>query len=148
MKQLKSKLWVKVTALLLLAVFAVAAVFCGIGTVLLTMENSYLDDGEALRRSANESILRSEIDDVVVFYEDALEMEHQGDNGEYRSFFAERYDIRNTNLRVTIQALGWRGDGSGRYLPLRDDISSVAYWYSDNLEDDCDEFDLENIELT
>ena len=31
------------------------------------------------------------------------------------------------NLKVTIQALGWR-DG-GRYLPLQDDISAVAYWY-------------------
>ena len=31
------------------------------------------------------------------------------------------------DLRVTIQALGWRKDG--RYLPLQDDICSVAYWY-------------------
>jgi len=31
------------------------------------------------------------------------------------------------NLKVTIQALGWR-DG-GRYLPLQDDIASVVYWY-------------------
>ncbi len=31
------------------------------------------------------------------------------------------------DLRVTIQALGWRGDG--RYLPLQDDIASVAFWY-------------------
>ena len=31
------------------------------------------------------------------------------------------------DLRVTIQALGWRsGD---RYLPLQDDIASVVYWY-------------------
>ncbi|MBE7044143.1 MAG: DUF2961 domain-containing protein [Ruminococcaceae bacterium] len=31
------------------------------------------------------------------------------------------------DLKVTIQAIGWRsGD---RYLPLQDDISSVAYWY-------------------
>ncbi|MCY2952810.1 MAG: DUF2961 domain-containing protein [Planctomycetota bacterium] len=30
-------------------------------------------------------------------------------------------------LRVTIQALGWRS--GGRYLPMQDDISSVAYWY-------------------
>lgn len=30
-------------------------------------------------------------------------------------------------MRVTIQALGWRS--GGRYLPLQDDISSVAYWY-------------------
>ena len=35
------------------------------------------------------------------------------------------------DLRVTIQALGWRdgGDGPRRYLPLQDDISSVAFWY-------------------
>jgi hypothetical protein len=31
------------------------------------------------------------------------------------------------DLRVTIQALGWQT--GGRYLPLQDDISSVAYWY-------------------
>ncbi len=30
------------------------------------------------------------------------------------------------NLKVTIQALGWQGP---RYLPLQDDIASVAYWY-------------------
>jgi len=38
------------------------------------------------------------------------------------------------DLRVTIQALGWRNDG--RYLPLQDDISSVAYWYSDHPGDE------------
>jgi hypothetical protein len=31
------------------------------------------------------------------------------------------------NLRVTIQALGWRA--GGRYLPLQDDISSTVFWY-------------------
>ena len=31
------------------------------------------------------------------------------------------------DLRVTIQALGWRSNG--RYLPLRDDIASAAFWY-------------------
>ena len=31
------------------------------------------------------------------------------------------------DLRVTIQALGWTRDG--RYLPLQDDIASVAFWY-------------------
>jgi len=31
------------------------------------------------------------------------------------------------DLKVTIQALGWRS--GWRYLPLQDDISSVAYWY-------------------
>jgi len=31
------------------------------------------------------------------------------------------------DLRVTIQALGWRS--GRRYLPLQDDIASVAFWY-------------------
>jgi hypothetical protein len=32
-----------------------------------------------------------------------------------------------SDLRVTMQALGWRKNE--RYLPLQDDIASVAYWY-------------------
>ena len=31
------------------------------------------------------------------------------------------------DLKVTIQALGWRS--GGRYLPLQDDIASTAFWY-------------------
>lgn len=31
------------------------------------------------------------------------------------------------DIKVTIQALGWRN--GKRYLPLQDDIASVAYWY-------------------
>ena len=33
----------------------------------------------------------------------------------------------DSDLRVTIHALGWRQDR--RYMPLTDDIASVAYWY-------------------
>jgi len=32
-----------------------------------------------------------------------------------------------TGLRVTMQALGWRR--GPRYLPLHDDIATVAFWY-------------------
>lgn len=81
--------------------------------------------------------------------------------GEYKEFttpYAGMYKVRHTDgiyrsqryfnmyrwhitdpiyfkedLKVTIQALGWRSEG--RYLPLQDDISSVAYWYSDTLDD-------------
>ena len=35
------------------------------------------------------------------------------------------------DLKVTIQALGWRNQH--RYLQLRDDISSVAFWYQDSI---------------
>jgi hypothetical protein len=33
----------------------------------------------------------------------------------------------DSDLRITIQAIGWYEDG--RYRPLTDDIASVAYWY-------------------
>lgn len=60
-----------------------------------------------------------------------------GTDGTYKSqrrFSMYRWHITDPvyfqeNLRVTIQALGWRS--GGRYLPLQDDISSVAYWYQD-----------------
>lgn len=51
----------------------------------------------------------------------------------YRWHIVDPIYFKN-DLRVTIQAIGWRsGD---RYLPLQDDISSVAYWYSDTLDDE------------
>ena len=33
----------------------------------------------------------------------------------------------DSDLKVTMQAIGWRSEG--RFLPLQDDICSVAYWY-------------------
>lgn len=35
------------------------------------------------------------------------------------------------DIKVTIQALGWRN--LSKYLPLQDDISSVAFWYQDSI---------------
>jgi len=46
--------------------------------------------------------------------------------GLYRWHITDPVRFEN-DLRVTIQALGWKENG--RYLPLKDDIASVAYWY-------------------
>jgi hypothetical protein len=46
--------------------------------------------------------------------------------GLYRWHIPDPIRFEN-DLRVTIQALGWRS--GGRYLPLQDDVASVAYWY-------------------
>jgi hypothetical protein len=56
-------------------------------------------------------------------------------DGRYRSqqrFGMYRWHIPDPirferDLRVTVQALGWRS--GPRYLPLQDDLASVAYWY-------------------
>lgn len=39
--------------------------------------------------------------------------------------------IFKKDIKITMQALGWRS--GKRYLPLQDDISSVAYWYQDSI---------------
>lgn len=46
--------------------------------------------------------------------------------GMYRWHIMDPIRFRS-RIRVTIQALGWRS--GGRYLPLQDDIASVAFWY-------------------
>lgn len=46
--------------------------------------------------------------------------------GQYRWHITDpiRFD---SDLRVMIQSIGW--DSTGHYLPLQDDLASVAYWY-------------------
>lgn len=46
--------------------------------------------------------------------------------GLYRWHITDPVRFRE-DIRVTMQALGWRS--GRRYLPLQDDISSVAFWY-------------------
>ena len=46
--------------------------------------------------------------------------------GLYRWHLTDPIRFR-TDLRVTMQALGWRP--GWRYLQLQDDIATVAYWY-------------------
>lgn len=46
--------------------------------------------------------------------------------GQYRWHITDPVRFEK-DLRVTIQSLGWQSEG--RYLPLEDDLASVAYWY-------------------
>ena len=62
----------------------------------------------------------------VVHPDDNVIRKSQTRFGMYRWHITDpvRFD---KDLKVTIQALGWRS--GGRYLPLQDDLSSVAFWY-------------------
>lgn len=60
------------------------------------------------------------------------QIEHPDTDIEQRRFGQYRWHIPDPirfeeDLRVTIQSLGWQT--GGRYLPLQDDLASVAYWY-------------------
>jgi len=65
--------------------------------------------------------------DITAALKDARETNHTGNrHNMYRFHIMDPIRFAQ-DLKITIQALGWRGEG--RYLPLQDDISSVAYWY-------------------
>ncbi|GHO80889.1 hypothetical protein KSD_86600 [Ktedonobacter sp. SOSP1-85] len=118
---------------------------CGTGTedyfggawCFLRPRNDYVVfDGETLGRS----FLESKVDARSTEY-GTYSTPFQGlpqviqPDGVYRSqqrFGMYRWHIMDPirfeeDLRVTIQGLSWRR--GGRYLPLQDDIASVAYWY-------------------
>jgi hypothetical protein len=65
--------------------------------------------------------------DVSMMTQKGREMGVHGNrHGMYRFHILDPIRFQK-DLRVTMQAIGWRSDG--RYLPLQDDIASVAYWY-------------------
>lgn len=46
--------------------------------------------------------------------------------GQYRWHVLDPIHFKS-DLKITLQSLGWQS--GGRYLPLQDDLSSVAFWY-------------------
>ncbi len=56
-----------------------------------------------------------------------LEPEEPGSRHAMYRFHVPDPILFQHELRVTCQCIGWQDDD--RYLPLQDDISSVAYWY-------------------
>lgn len=66
--------------------------------------------------------------------------------GMYRWHLPDPVRFRD-DIRVTVQALGWRS--GGRYLPLQDDIASTAWWYQADPEGPAStEFDVDRLEIT
>ncbi|MBK8946246.1 MAG: DUF2961 domain-containing protein [Ignavibacteriae bacterium] len=61
------------------------------------------------------------------FYQtkDSTISDYVGAFGQYRWHIEDPIKFEE-DLKITIQSLGWGSDG---YLPLEDDLASVAYWY-------------------
>ncbi len=60
------------------------------------------------------------------YFKDNPEISYETKIGQYRWHILDPIRFEN-DLKVTIQSLGWQS--GGRYLPLQDDLASVAYWY-------------------
>ena len=60
------------------------------------------------------------------YFKDNPEVSYETKVGQYRWHIMDPIRFES-DLKVTIQSLGWQSEG--RYLPLQDDLASVAYWY-------------------
>ena len=60
------------------------------------------------------------------YFKDKPEISYETKVGQYRWHIMDPIRFES-DLKVTIQSLGWQSEG--RYLPLQDDLASVAYWY-------------------
>lgn len=60
------------------------------------------------------------------YFKDNPEISYETKVGQYRWHIMDPIRFEN-DLKVTIQCLGWKSNGI--YLPLQDDLASVAYWY-------------------
>ena len=60
------------------------------------------------------------------YFKDNPEISYETKVGAYRWHIMDPVRFEN-DLKVTIQSLGWKPNGT--YQPLRDDLASVAYWY-------------------
>ena len=60
------------------------------------------------------------------YFKDDPDISYETKIGQYRWHILDPIRFEN-DLKVTIQSLGWQS--GGRYLPLQDDLASVAYWY-------------------
>ncbi len=72
---------------------------------------------------------REEYDNFSSPYTGFYHVQHDGVQrrfGQYRWHITDPVRFEE-DLRITIQSLGWQSEG--RYLPLQDDLASVAYWY-------------------
>lgn len=103
MKQLKYKLWAKISALVLLLVFAVLSFFGIIGSTYLIATDSYLDNGRSMREEINAGLMRDKVYEIMDFYEYALQLESEVPN-EVMENFKEQHARYNTNLIFTIRA--------------------------------------------
>ncbi|MEN8203784.1 MAG: glycoside hydrolase family 172 protein [Bacteroidota bacterium] len=60
------------------------------------------------------------------YFKDNPEISYETKIGQYRWHIKDPVRFES-DLKVTIQSLGWTDEG--RYKPLQDDMASVAYWY-------------------
>ena len=140
MKQLYEKLWAKITALLLLTIFAIVFFFSGFGVVYLADQGGYSNpDGFAEEHIAGNAFYRA-MDDAAEYYTAYLQKQ-SGDSYANLAYYEQRFSRESSNFFFTVQ------DDTGRtvfespdqdqtYQYTRSQENYLSYNWRDVVEDD------------
>ena len=140
MKQLQSKLWAKITALLLLTVFAIVLFFSGFGVLYLADQGGYSNpEGFAADHIAGNAFY-SAMSTAADYYSAVLQ-QSSGGSGSALSYYEQQFSRENSNFFFTVQ------DDSGKtvfespdqdetYQYTRSQEQYLSYNWRDVVEDD------------
>ena len=140
MKQLYEKLWAKITALLLLTIFAIVLFFSGFGVLYLADQGGYSNpEGFAEDHIAGNAFY-SAMNSAADYYTAVLQRQ-SGDGLSDVSFYAQQFTRENSNFFFTVQ------DDSGKtvfespdqdetYQYTRSQENYLSYNWRDVVEED------------
>ena len=102
MKQLQSKLWAKITALILLTIFAVGLFFSAIAVAYLIDSNAYLDPAGFENEALGANAFYSYMDDAAGYYTEYLQQQAGNGSGSL-SYYEQEFSRENSNFFFTVQ---------------------------------------------
>ncbi len=140
MKQLQSKLWAKITALLLLTVFAIVLFFSGLGVLYLADQGGYSNpEGFAEDHIAGNAFY-SAMNSAADYYSAVLQ-QSSGGSGSTLSYYEQQFSRENSNFFFTVQddtgkIVFESPDQDEAYQYTRSQEQYLSYNWRDVVEDD------------
>ena len=140
MKQLQSKLWAKITALLLLTVFAIVLFFSGFGVLYLADQGGYSNpEGFAEDHIAGNAFY-SAMNTAADYYSAVLQ-QSSGGSGSALSYYEQQFSRANSNFFFTVQddtgkIVFESPDQDETYQYTRSQEQYLSYNWRDVVEDD------------
>ena len=140
MKSLQSKLWAKITALLLLTVFAIVLFFSGFGVLYLADQGGYSNpEGFAADHIAGNAFY-SAMNTAADYYSAVLQ-QSSGGSGSALSYYEQQFSRENSNFFFTVQddtgkIVFESPDQDETYQYMRSQEQYLSYNWRDVVEDD------------
>ena len=140
MKQLQSKLWAKITALLLLTIFAIVLFFSGLGVLYLADQGGYSNpEGFAKDHIAGNAFYTAM--NTAADYYSAILQQSSGGSGSALSYYEQQFSRENSNFFFTVQddtgkTVFESPDQDETYQYTRSQEQYLSYNWRDVVEDD------------